>query len=156
MKSFTKINSFSTSHQFEMWRTEFEQFLRKPHTMFIWLDGLVRSLWIATRRHVSFGWTGFILGFILLNFLFCRYTPVQVEHSGDVANGGGEFLLHQGIQRRIAITVVHEHGPELVWRGVKEVVVGRLVVSLKISSCFYSISIYIITCLFIFIDNIIF
>uniref|UniRef100_H2YU70 Kinesin motor domain-containing protein n=1 Tax=Ciona savignyi TaxID=51511 RepID=H2YU70_CIOSA len=51
-----------------------------------------------------------------------EYTPVTVEHRGDISNNTGVFLLHQGIQRRIAVTIVHEHGPELVWKDVKEVV----------------------------------
>ena len=38
----------------------------------------------------------------------------------------GTYLLHQGIQRRIAVTIVHENGPELIWRDVKELVVGRI------------------------------
>ena len=50
---------------------------------------------------------------------------MTVEHRGDVASGGGEFQLRQGIQRRIAVTIVHEHGPELVWKDVKEVVIGK-------------------------------
>jgi len=33
-------------------------------------------------------------------------------------------MLHQGIQRRIAVTMVYEHAPELLWREMKEVVVG--------------------------------
>ena len=49
---------------------------------------------------------------------------MTVEQGGDVANGGGAFMLHQGIQRRIAVTIVHEHGPELVWKDAKEVVIG--------------------------------
>ena len=51
---------------------------------------------------------------------------MTVEHSGDVASGGGDFQLRQGIQRRIAVTIVHEHGPELIWKDVKEVVIGEL------------------------------
>jgi kinesin family protein 1 len=38
----------------------------------------------------------------------------------------GTYLLHQGIQRRLAITIVHENGPDLIWRDVKELVVGRI------------------------------
>uniref|UniRef100_F6Q5L9 Kinesin-like protein unc-104 n=1 Tax=Ciona intestinalis TaxID=7719 RepID=F6Q5L9_CIOIN len=60
-----------------------------------------------------------------------EYTPVTVDHRGDISNNTGVFLLHQGIQRRIAVTIVHEHGPELVWRDVKEVVVGRIRNKLK-------------------------
>ena len=54
-----------------------------------------------------------------------RYVPVAVDHKGD-SQGQGSFLLHQGIQRRVGITIVHENGPELIWRDVKELVVGRI------------------------------
>nr|CAB3259092.1 kinesin-like protein KIF1B [Phallusia mammillata] len=54
------------------------------------------------------------------------YTAVTVDHHGDIANNSGVFLLHQGIQRRLAVTIVHEHAPELIWKDVKEVVVGRI------------------------------
>ena len=54
-----------------------------------------------------------------------RYVPAVVDHSDDMPCAGN-FLLHQGIQRRIAITIVHENGPDLMWRDVKELVVGRI------------------------------
>lgn len=38
----------------------------------------------------------------------------------------GKFLLHQGVQRRIAVTICDETGSDLIWKSVKEVVVGRL------------------------------
>lgn len=38
----------------------------------------------------------------------------------------GLFLLHQGIQRRIRITIVHDQAAELKWRDVRELVVGRI------------------------------
>ncbi|RWS28856.1 kinesin-like protein unc-104 isoform X6, partial [Leptotrombidium deliense] len=36
------------------------------------------------------------------------------------------FLLHQGIQRRIRITIIHEKDPDVVWKEIKELVVGRI------------------------------
>lgn len=47
-----------------------------------------------------------------------------VDHSDDLPCRG-LFLLHQGIQRRIRITIVHEHAPELRWKDVRELVVGE-------------------------------
>lgn len=35
-------------------------------------------------------------------------------------------MLHQGLQRRIRITVVHETAPELRWKEIRELVVGRI------------------------------
>jgi hypothetical protein len=37
----------------------------------------------------------------------------------------GKFLLHQGVQRRIIITLCHESGSDLIWKDVKEVVIGK-------------------------------
>ncbi|XP_050723714.1 kinesin-like protein unc-104 isoform X9 [Eriocheir sinensis] len=54
-----------------------------------------------------------------------EYVPAVVEH-GDDLPCRGLFLLHQGIQRRIRITIVHEHSQDLVWRDVRELVVGRI------------------------------
>jgi hypothetical protein len=50
--------------------------------------------------------------------------PAVVDHSDDLPCRG-LFLLHQGIQRRIRITIVHEHAPELRWKDVRELVVGE-------------------------------
>lgn len=33
--------------------------------------------------------------------------------------------LHQGIQRRITVTIIHEKGSELHWKDVRELVVGE-------------------------------
>ena len=55
----------------------------------------------------------------------CRYVPVSVDERSD-ASGLSAFQLRQGIQRRIGITIVHENGPELIWRDVSELVVGRI------------------------------
>jgi kinesin family protein 1 len=38
----------------------------------------------------------------------------------------GKFLLHQGVQRRIIITLCHETASDLIWKDVKEVVIGKL------------------------------
>ncbi|PSN48270.1 Kinesin-like protein unc-104, partial [Blattella germanica] len=54
-----------------------------------------------------------------------EYVPAVVDHSDDLPCRG-LFLLHQGIQRRIRITIVHEHAPELRWKDVRELVVGRI------------------------------
>lgn len=48
-----------------------------------------------------------------------------VEHSDDLPCRG-LFLLHQGIQRRIRITIVHEPTAEVKWRDIRELVVGRI------------------------------
>ncbi|XP_060522821.1 kinesin-like protein unc-104 isoform X2 [Cylas formicarius] len=53
------------------------------------------------------------------------YVPVVVEHSDDLPCRG-LFLLHQGIQRRIRITIVHDQASEIKWRDVRELVVGRI------------------------------
>ncbi|XP_042232054.1 kinesin-like protein unc-104 isoform X1 [Homarus americanus] len=54
-----------------------------------------------------------------------EYVPAVVEH-GDDLPCRGLFLLHQGIQRRIRITIVHEPSHDLIWRDVRELVVGRI------------------------------
>ena len=57
---------------------------------------------------------------------FCfSYVSVSVDHNGELPCAG-TFLLHQGIQRRLVVTIVHESGPDLIWRDVKELVVGRI------------------------------
>lgn len=54
-----------------------------------------------------------------------EYIPVHVDHHGT-GPGSGVYLLRQGLQRRIAITVHHDPGNEVVWREVHELVVGRI------------------------------
>ncbi|XP_074661847.1 kinesin-like protein unc-104 [Tubulanus polymorphus] len=54
-----------------------------------------------------------------------EYLPAVVDHSEEMPCTG-TYMLHQGIQRRIAIMIVHENGPDLLWRDVKELVVGRI------------------------------
>ena len=51
--------------------------------------------------------------------------PVVVDHSGDMPTRG-IFMLHQGIQRRMRITLVHEKRSDFCWKDVKELVVGRI------------------------------
>lgn len=38
----------------------------------------------------------------------------------------GIFLLHQGIQRRLKITICHEKGDDVKWKDCQELVVGRI------------------------------
>ncbi|XP_034243947.1 kinesin-like protein unc-104 isoform X6 [Thrips palmi] len=54
-----------------------------------------------------------------------EYVPTVVDHSDELPCRG-LFLLHQGIQRRIRVTIVHEMANELRWRDVRELVVGRI------------------------------
>ncbi|XP_055538457.1 kinesin-like protein unc-104 isoform X2 [Wyeomyia smithii] len=54
-----------------------------------------------------------------------EYVPAVVDHSDDLPCRG-LFLLHQGIQRRIRITIVHEPTPEVKWKDIRELVVGRI------------------------------
>lgn len=67
---------------------------------------------------------------ILVWFEICElapngeYVPSVVEHSDDLPCRG-LFLLHQGIQRRIRITIVHEPTPEIKWKDIRELVVGK-------------------------------
>uniref|UniRef100_A0A674CVY7 Kinesin family member 1B n=1 Tax=Salmo trutta TaxID=8032 RepID=A0A674CVY7_SALTR len=56
---------------------------------------------------------------------FRRYIPAVVDHSGGLPCHG-TYLLHQGIQRRITVTLIHEKGSELHWKDVRELVVGRI------------------------------
>uniref|UniRef100_A0A8B9ZL09 plus-end-directed kinesin ATPase n=3 Tax=Anas platyrhynchos TaxID=8839 RepID=A0A8B9ZL09_ANAPL len=54
-----------------------------------------------------------------------EYIPAIVDHTGGLPCQG-TFLLHQGIQRRITVTIIHEKGNELHWKDVRELVVGRI------------------------------
>ncbi|KFM01958.1 Kinesin-like KIF1B [Aptenodytes forsteri] len=54
-----------------------------------------------------------------------EYIPAIVDHTGGLPCQG-TFLLHQGIQRRITVTIIHEKGSELHWKDVRELVVGRV------------------------------
>ncbi|XP_068617995.1 kinesin-like protein unc-104 [Battus philenor] len=53
------------------------------------------------------------------------YVPAVVEHSDELPCRG-LFVLHQGIQRRIRITILHEPSADLQWSDVRELVVGRI------------------------------
>ncbi|XP_050522644.1 kinesin-like protein unc-104 isoform X6 [Daktulosphaira vitifoliae] len=53
------------------------------------------------------------------------YAPCAVDHSEELPCRG-LFVLHQGLQRRIRITVVHEIAPEIRWKEIRELVVGRI------------------------------
>ena len=63
---------------------------------------------------------------ILVWFEICElaqngeYLPVPVDQLT------GSFLLHQGIQRRIRITLVHEPTTDLKWKDIREVIAGRI------------------------------
>lgn len=54
-----------------------------------------------------------------------EYVPAVVDHSDDLPCRG-LYLLHQGIQRRIRITIVHEPTAEVKWKDIRELVVGRI------------------------------
>lgn len=68
---------------------------------------------------------------LLVSFEICElapngeYIPAVVDHCDDMPCRGCH-LLHQGIQRRIRVTIVHENGSEIVWKDIKELVVGRI------------------------------
>ncbi|XP_041647236.1 kinesin-like protein KIF1A isoform X19 [Cheilinus undulatus] len=52
------------------------------------------------------------------------YIPAVVDHRGGMPCHG-TFLLHQGLQRRITVTIVHESGGDIEWRDIRELVVGK-------------------------------
>lgn len=68
---------------------------------------------------------------LLVYFEICElapngeYVPAVVDHSEDMPCTG-TFMLHQGIQRRLAITITHEQGPDFFWKDIKELVLGRI------------------------------
>ncbi|XP_061549094.1 kinesin-like protein KIF1A isoform X2 [Phycodurus eques] len=53
------------------------------------------------------------------------YIPAVVDHRGGMPCHG-TYLLHQGIQRRITVTIAHESGNDIEWKEVKELVIGRI------------------------------
>ncbi|XP_028968277.1 kinesin-like protein unc-104 [Galendromus occidentalis] len=69
---------------------------------------------------------------ILVWFEICEltqngeYLPAAVSQHDENPCLRGSFHLHQGIQRRIRITLVHERTENLPWKDVKEIMVGRL------------------------------
>ncbi|XP_028817180.1 kinesin-like protein KIF1A isoform X11 [Denticeps clupeoides] len=52
------------------------------------------------------------------------YIPAGVDHRGGMPCHG-TFMLHQGLQRRVTVTIVHEAG-DIEWKEVRELVVGRI------------------------------
>ncbi|XP_064021814.1 kinesin-like protein KIF1A isoform X12 [Pogoniulus pusillus] len=68
---------------------------------------------------------------LMVSFEICEleangdYIPAVVDHRGGMPCHG-TFLLHQGIQRRITVTLVHETGSLIHWKEVRELVVGRI------------------------------
>ncbi|KAL8620050.1 hypothetical protein ACOMHN_015332 [Nucella lapillus] len=59
-----------------------------------------------------------------------EYVPVSVDHSGETPTRG-TFLLHQGVQRRLRMTLIHEKRSDFNWKDVNELVVGRIRNSLE-------------------------
>uniref|UniRef100_A0A672MNN8 plus-end-directed kinesin ATPase n=1 Tax=Sinocyclocheilus grahami TaxID=75366 RepID=A0A672MNN8_SINGR len=53
------------------------------------------------------------------------YIPAVVDHRVAMPCHG-TFMLHQGIQRRVTVTIVHESGRDIKWKEVRELVVGRI------------------------------
>ncbi|KAK0393224.1 hypothetical protein QR680_000105 [Steinernema hermaphroditum] len=68
---------------------------------------------------------------ILVWFEICElansgdYVPAIVDHAQGLPTHG-VFLLHQGIQRRIKITICHEKGEHIKWKDCQELVIGRI------------------------------
>ncbi|XP_022101823.1 kinesin-like protein KIF1A isoform X4 [Acanthaster planci] len=69
-----------------------------------------------------------------------EYLPAVVDHSDELPCSG-VYLLHQGIQRRMAITVIHESTNELLWRDVRELVVGRIRTTLEVTEPDHELSV---------------
>lgn len=63
---------------------------------------------------------------ILVWFEICELAPNGEYLPVPVDQLTGSFLLHQGIQRRIRITIVHEPTSELKWKDIREVIAGRI------------------------------
>lgn len=53
------------------------------------------------------------------------YFPCVVRRKPDIPCGG-VFLLHQGIQRRLVVTIIHENSMDIRIRRVMDLVVGRV------------------------------
>lgn len=68
---------------------------------------------------------------ILAHFEVCelgptgQYVPVPVNHS-EAQHCGGVFMVQQGVQRRIRMTLMYESGSEIQWAKVNELVIGKL------------------------------
>ena len=63
------------------------------------------------------------------------YLPVTVDRE-DETPCNGTFLLHQGIQRRIRMTLINEADDDVVWKEIRELVVGRVRSDPEISDTF--------------------
>lgn len=63
---------------------------------------------------------------ILVWFEICELAPNGEYLPVPVDQLTSSFLLHQGIQRRIRITIVHEPANDLKWKDIREVVIGRI------------------------------
>lgn len=63
---------------------------------------------------------------ILVWFEICELAPTGEYLPVLVDQASNSFMLHQGIQRRIRITVVHEPTAELKWNSIREIIVGRI------------------------------
>uniref|UniRef100_A0A5S6Q9F7 Kinesin-like protein unc-104 n=1 Tax=Trichuris muris TaxID=70415 RepID=A0A5S6Q9F7_TRIMR len=68
---------------------------------------------------------------LLVHFEICElapngeYSSAFVSHSQN-APTDGVFLLHQGIQRRVRVTICHEACSDLKWIDCQELVIGRI------------------------------
>ncbi len=51
-----------------------------------------------------------------------QYLPVPVEHLDD---GKSYFMLQQGVQRRVVVTIAHESGADLAWGKVMDMTIGE-------------------------------
>ena len=61
-----------------------------------------------------------------------EYNPVPVYHNeGDLV--GDVFMLQQGLQRRLRVTLICESGSEVHWKKVNELVIGQPFVSCAVS-----------------------
>lgn len=78
------------------------------------------------KSSVSLTATTFTKHDILVWFEICELAPNGEYLPVPVDQITGSFLLHQGIQRRIRITIVHEPTSELKWKDIREVILGRL------------------------------
>ena len=52
-----------------------------------------------------------------------QYTPASVNHTVEPELGGC-FMLQQGVQRRLRITLIYEQGSEIRFTKVNEIVIG--------------------------------
>jgi hypothetical protein len=55
---------------------------------------------------------------------FLQYSDVPVDFYDEVEAGHGIFLLLQGLQRRIAVSILTEAGSPFQWTHVREISIG--------------------------------